>query len=151
MQKPLAAGQGKTVPSAVLLVAVGRNVPGGPPQPLAGENPGSGRRRAVPDPGLRGRRCRVSAGLESEGRHLVLLVTDGQREVMQRAVNDGIGAVIKRLERRYMAVPPHEHRRCAGEVIGQLRWGTAASGGVVSSGGMFGSTQCLRKLLKKNS
>jgi hypothetical protein len=46
MQKPLAAGQGKTVPDAVLLVAVVRNVPGGPLRPLAGENPGNGRRRA---------------------------------------------------------------------------------------------------------
>ena len=36
VQKPLVAGQGKTVPSAVLLVAVGRSVPGGPPLPLVG-------------------------------------------------------------------------------------------------------------------
>jgi hypothetical protein len=44
--KPLAAGQGKTVPSTVLLAAVGRNVPCGPLRLLAGENLGSGRRRA---------------------------------------------------------------------------------------------------------
>jgi hypothetical protein len=46
VQKPLAACQGKTVPGAVLLVAVGRNVPGGPPRLPAVENPGSGQRRA---------------------------------------------------------------------------------------------------------
>jgi hypothetical protein len=46
MQRPLVAGQGKTVPSAVLLVAVGRSIPGGPSRPLAGRNPGSGRRLA---------------------------------------------------------------------------------------------------------
>jgi hypothetical protein len=61
VQKPLAACQGKTVPGAVLLVAVGRSVPGGPPWPLGGgeipEADGGG--RAAPDPGLRRRRCRV--------------------------------------------------------------------------------------------
>ena len=41
VQKPLVAGQGKTVPSAVLLVAVGRSIPGGPSRPLAVRNPGS--------------------------------------------------------------------------------------------------------------
>ncbi len=69
---------------------------------------------------------------------------------MQGSANDGVGAVIKQLERRYMAVPPHEHRRCAGEVIGQLQRWPSGSGGVVPSGGMFRSTQCLRKLLKEN-
>jgi hypothetical protein len=39
MQKPLAAGQGKMVPSGVLLVAVGRSVPGELSRPLAGEIP----------------------------------------------------------------------------------------------------------------
>jgi hypothetical protein len=67
VQKPLVAGQGKTVPSAVLLVAVGRSIPGGPSRPLAVRNPGSdGGGRAAPDPGLRRRRCRVGAGLESK-------------------------------------------------------------------------------------
>jgi hypothetical protein len=33
MQKPLAAGQGNTVPGVVPLAAAGRNVPGGPPLP----------------------------------------------------------------------------------------------------------------------
>ncbi len=51
MQKPLAAGQGKTVTGAVLLVAVGRSVPGGPPRPLAGEIPeADGGGRVAPDP-----------------------------------------------------------------------------------------------------
>jgi hypothetical protein len=36
VQKSLAMCQGKTVPGAVLLVAVGRSVPGGPPLPLVG-------------------------------------------------------------------------------------------------------------------
>ncbi len=86
------------------------------------ENPGSGSGgRAVPDLGLRRRRCRVGAGLESEGGHLVLLVADVQREVVQGTANDGVGAIVQRLERRHMAVPPHKHRRCAGEVVGQLR------------------------------
>jgi hypothetical protein len=74
VQKPLAACQAKMVPGAVLLAAVGRSVPGGPPQPLAGENLGSGRRRAEgPGPWAARRRCRVGAGYESEGGHLVLL------------------------------------------------------------------------------
>ncbi len=70
----------------------------------------------------------MGAGLESEGRHLVLLVADAQREVVQGAANDSVGAVVQRLERWYVAVPPHEHRRCAGEVIGQLRWRSAGGG-----------------------
>jgi hypothetical protein len=83
---------------AVLLAVVGRNVPGGPPRPLAGEIPkADGGGRAAPDPGLHGRHCRVSAGLESEGGHLVLPVADGQREVMQGAAKNGVGAVIQRL------------------------------------------------------
>jgi hypothetical protein len=36
-------------------------------------------------------------------------------------------------------------------VVGQLRRWLAGGSGVVSSGRVFGSTQCLRKLLKKNS
>jgi hypothetical protein len=60
------------------------------------------------DPGLRRRRCRVGAGFESEGRHLVLLVADAQLEVMKGAANDGIRPVVQRLERRYVDVPPHE-------------------------------------------
>jgi hypothetical protein len=103
----------------------------------------------TPDPGLHRRRCKVGAGFESEGGHLVLLVADVQREVMQGAANDGVGAIVQRLERQYVVVPPHEHRRCAGEVIGQLRRQMAGSCSDVSSGSMFGSTQCLRKLLKK--
>jgi hypothetical protein len=109
-----------------------------------------GRGRAAPDPGLRRWRFRVGAGFESEGGCLVLLVADAQRKVMQGAANDGVGAVIQWLEQRYVAIPPHEHHRCVGEVIGQLRRWTVGGGDVVSSGGMFGSTQCLRKLLRKN-
>jgi hypothetical protein len=153
----MAAGRAKTPggvqgENTVLLVALGRSVPGGPPRPLAGENPGSRRKgRAAPDPGLRRRRCRVNAGLESEGGPLVLLVADAQREVVQRAAKDCVWAVVQRLERRYMSVPPHKHCQSAGEVVGQLRQRSAGGGSVVSSDSMFGSTQCLRKLLKKNS
>jgi hypothetical protein len=125
-------------------------------QPAGRCGPGRGKiseadygERAAPDSGLHGRCCRVGAGFEAEGRHLVLLVADAQCEVMQRAANDGIGAVDKRLERWYAAVPPHEHSRCAGKVVRQLRRRLAGRDGVVFSGGMFGSTQCLRKLVKK--
>ncbi len=82
--------------------------------------------RAASDPGLCRRLCGVGAGLESEGGHLVLLVVDAQREVVQGVANDGVWAVVHRLERRYMSVPPHEHHRCAGKVIGQLRRRSAA-------------------------
>jgi hypothetical protein len=78
-----------------------------------------GRGRAASDPGKRRRRCKIGAGLESGGRHFVHLVADAQREVVQGAANDGVGAVVQRLERRYVPVPPHEHRRCAGDVIGR--------------------------------
>ncbi len=97
--------------------------------------------QAAPDPGLQRWRGRVGAVFEPEGGHLVLLVADAQREVMQGAAKDGVGAVIGRLERQYVAVPPHEHRRCAVEVIRQLRWRSESGGGVVSSGRVFGSTK----------
>jgi predicted DNA repair protein MutK len=69
--------------------------------------------------------------------------------VVKGVANDGVGTVVQRLERRYVAVSPHEHHRSAGEVVGQLRRRLAGGGGVVSGSSMFGSTQCLRKLLKK--
>ncbi len=102
--------------------------------------------RAAPNPGQRRRRCRIRAWLESEGRHLVHLVADGQREVVKGAANDGVGAIVQRLEGQYMAVSPHEHCRCAGEDVGQLRRWSVGGGCVVSCGRVFGSTQCLRKL-----
>ncbi len=129
----------------------GEVYPAGPRGPWRGKIPeADSGGQAAPDPGLCRWRCGVGAGLESEGGHLVLLVADAQREVVQRAAKDGVGAVVQRLERRYVSVPPHNYRRSAGEVIGQLRRRSAGGGGVVSSGSMFGSTQCLRKLLKKN-
>ncbi len=52
VQKPLAACQAKTVPGAVLQVAVGQSVPGGPPRPPRWEIPeANGGGRAAPDPG----------------------------------------------------------------------------------------------------
>jgi hypothetical protein len=44
-KNPWWRARGKTVPGAVLLVAVGRSVPGRPSQPLAVGNHGIGRRR----------------------------------------------------------------------------------------------------------
>jgi hypothetical protein len=84
---------------------------------------------AAPNPGQSRRRCRIRGWLESEGRHLVHLVANAKREVVKGAANDGERAVVPRLEGRYVAVPPHEHCWCAGEVIGQLRrrrWAAAA-------------------------
>jgi hypothetical protein len=106
--------------------------------------------RAAPNPGQRRRRCRIHAWFESEGRHLVHLVADAQREVVEGAAVDGVGTVLQRLERRYVAITPHEYHRCVGEVVGQSRRRLAGGGSVVSGGSVFGSTQCLRKLLKKN-
>jgi hypothetical protein len=50
--------------------------------------------RAAPDPGQCRQCCRIGAGLELEGRHLVLLVADAQCEVVQGAAN--VGAVVER-------------------------------------------------------
>jgi hypothetical protein len=62
---------------------------------------------------------------------------------------DGEGALVERLERRDMAVSPDEHRQRAGQGVWQLwRWLPGRSV-VVSSGRMFVSIQCLRKLHKK--
>ncbi len=105
--------------------------------------------QAAPDPGLRRRCSGVGAGFKLESGHLVPLVADAQRKTMQGAANDGVGAVIEWLKRRYVAVPPHEHRWCVGEVIGQAQRRAAGGGGVVSSGRVFSSTQCIRELLKK--
>jgi hypothetical protein len=41
---------------------------------------------------------------------------------VQGAANDGVGAVV---QRRYVSVPPHAHRRRMGEVVGQLWRGAA--------------------------
>ncbi len=115
MQKPLAVCQGKTVPGAVRLVALERSVPGGPPRPPAAGFPGSVRRRAGgPEPWAAPQRCRVRAWFESEGRPLVHLVADAQREVVKGAADNSVGTVVQGLERRYVAVPPHEHCRCVG-------------------------------------
>ncbi len=139
--------RGKRFPEQFCWLLRGEVYPAGPPQKILEADDGG---QAAPDPGYCGRHCRIGAGLESEGRHLVLLVADEQCEVVQGAGNDSVGTVVKRLEQRYMAVQPHKHCRCADEVIGKLRRQLAGSGGVVSSGRVFGSTQCLRKLLKKS-
>ncbi len=63
----------------------------------------------------------------------LFLQADARREMMQGAAKDGVGAMVERLKRRYMAVPPHELCWCAGQVVGQLRRQPACGGGVVSS------------------
>jgi hypothetical protein len=62
---------------------------------------------------------------------------------------DGEGALVERLERRDMAVPPDEHRPRTSQGVWQLWQRLPGRSVVVSSGRMFGSIQCLRKLHKK--
>jgi hypothetical protein len=102
--------------------------------PAGRRGPADGGGQAAPDPGLRRRRGGVSAGFEPEVGYLVLLVADAQREVMQGAAKDGVGAVVELLKQWYVLILPDEHRWCEGEVIGQLRRWPAGGGGVVSSG-----------------
>ncbi len=117
-KNPWRLARGKRVPARFCWLLWGEMYPAGRRGPWQGNFPevDSGG-QAAPDPGLRRWHGRVGAGFEPEGGHLVLLVADAQREVMQGAAKDGVGAVVEWLERRYVAVPPHEHRRCAGEVI----------------------------------
>jgi hypothetical protein len=70
--------------------------------------------RSAPDHGLRRWRSGFGAGFETEGEHLVILVSDAQCEMMQGAAKDGIGAVLEWLKQRDVAILPHEHHRCAG-------------------------------------
>ncbi len=65
MQKPLAAGQGKTVPGAVPMAAAGQMYPAGCRGAPCGKIPEADvGGRAAPDPGLRRRRGRVHTGFE---------------------------------------------------------------------------------------
>ncbi len=127
MQKPLAAGQGKRFPARFCWLLWGEMYPAGRRGAWWGKIPKADDGGwAAPDPGLRRRRGGVSAGFESEGGHLVLLVANAQREMMHEAAKDGIGAVVERLKRRYVAFLPHEHSRCMGQVVGQLQRRAAA-------------------------
>ena len=151
VQKPLAACQGKRFPSRFSLRFRGEVYPAGCHSSRRREVPEAyGGGRAAPNSWQRGRRSRVGAGFESEGRDLVHPVAGAQSEVVKRTANDGVGAVVQGFERRYVAVSPHEHHRSAGKVIRQPRRRLAGGGSVVSGNSMFGSTQCLRKLLKKS-
>jgi hypothetical protein len=113
---------GTTVPGAVLLVALEQSVPSGPPRP-----PGGGKSRKRTAAGGRPRTLGSAGavgsvdGLSLRVDTLFHLVADVQREVVKGAANDGERAVVPRLEWRYVGVPPHEHRWCAGEFIGELR------------------------------
>ena len=112
MQNPWRLARGKRFPALFCWLLWGGMYPAGHCgswREKISEADGGG--RATPDPGLRGRRSGVGEGFEPEGGHLVLLVADAQREVVQGAVKNGVGAVIKGLKWRYVAVPPHEHCR----------------------------------------
>jgi hypothetical protein len=107
-KNPCRLARGKRFPARFWWLLWGEMYPAGRRGPGWGKIPkADGGGLPAPDPGLRRMCCRVSAGLESEGRHLVLLVADAQREVMQGAANDSLGAVVKGLEQRYVAVLPH--------------------------------------------
>jgi len=126
-----------------MLAVVGRNVPGRLPLPLAGENPGSRRQWAAPDPGLHRWCGRFGAGFELEGGHLVLLVANAQREVMQGAAKGGVGATGAAARGHPASRTPLVRGR------GHQAAAVEGGGGVVSCERVFGSTQCLRKLFKK--
>jgi hypothetical protein len=72
---------------------------------------------------------------------------------MQGAVKDGVGAVVELLEQLYVAVRPHEHRRCAGKVIRQLRRRPAAVLCLVEecSAALSVLENCSRKFFEGNS
>jgi hypothetical protein len=95
--------------------------PAGPRDDWWGKIPeADGGMRAAPDPGLRRWRSGVGAGLSQRVDTLSSLSqADAQREMMHGAAKDGEGAVVERLKRRYVAVPPNQHFRCAGQVVGR--------------------------------
>jgi hypothetical protein len=111
--------------------------------------------RAAPDPGLHGRRCRVGAGLQSEGGHLVLPVADAQREVVQGMPKDGVGAVIQQLEWRYVSVPPYKHRRARARSAGSCGGGRRAAAVLClvaeCSAALSVLENCSRKVLEGSS
>jgi hypothetical protein len=147
VQKHLVAGQGKRFLAQFPCVRRGEVYPAGRHGARRGKilkADGSG--RATPGPGLRRRRCGVSAGLHPESVHLVLLVTNAQGEMVQGSAKDGVGAVVEWWD---MSVPPEEHCWRAGQGVWKLRLRLLGHGGVVSSGSVFSSTQYLRKLLQK--
>ncbi len=112
MQKPLVAGQGKQFPARFCWLLHGEMYPAGRCGPRRGKIPEADRgERAAPDPWLRWQRSGVGAGFEPEAGHLVLLVTNAQREVIQGAGKDGVEAYVELLKRRYVVVPPDEHLR----------------------------------------
>jgi hypothetical protein len=130
VQKSLATCQGKTVPGAVLLVAVGRSVPGGPPRPLVGGCAGN----AVGS--VQGLSLRVDTLSSLSLMRSVKWCRERQMTVY------GLS---------YISWSSGMCLSCLTNTVGALaRSSGSCGGGVVSSGSMFGSTQCLRKLPKKN-
>jgi hypothetical protein len=95
VQNPVAAGQGEMVPNAVPVREVGQNAPVGRPRFLGGgEIPEADKRRAAPSSWLCRWCCEIVAGLQSECRHLVHLVTEGK---MIQGPQDSISAFMERL------------------------------------------------------
>jgi hypothetical protein len=81
-KNPWRLAREKQFPAQFCWLLWGEVYPAGRRGPWRGKIPeADGGGWAALDPGLRRWRCRVGAGLESEGRHLVLLVADAQREV----------------------------------------------------------------------
>jgi hypothetical protein len=153
-KNPWRRARGKQFPARFCWLLWGEVYPAGRRGPWWGKIPeADGDGRAAPDPGLRRRCCGVGAGLESEGGHLVLLVADAQSKVVQGAANDSVWAVVHRLERRYVSVPPHEHSRCAGDIVGQLRRRAAVVLCLVAvcSAALSVLENCPRKILEGSS
>jgi hypothetical protein len=98
--------------------------------------------RAAPDPRLCRLSGRVGAGFEPKSGHLVLLVADAQRDAgsgegWRRGCSRA--AVRGRPASRTPSVREQGHQAAA----------AVGGSGVVSSGRVFGSTQCFRELFKK--
>ena len=92
-KNPWRRARGKRVPSRFGWRFGGEVDPAGCHGPRRWKVPeADGGGRAAPNPGQRRLRSRICAWFESEGRHLVHLVADAQREVVKGAANDGVGA-----------------------------------------------------------
>ncbi len=105
MQNSWRLARGKWFPAQFCWLLRGEVYPASRRGPWRGKIPAAdGGRQAASDPGLRRRRSGVGAGFEPEGGHLVLLVADAQREMVQGAAKDGVGAGVERLKQRHLAV-----------------------------------------------
>jgi hypothetical protein len=80
-----------------------------------------------------------------KGGHHVILVADVQGEVVQGSMKGQLWGHHRAAGMTGHGRPAGQHCRRAGQGVWQL----PGRGGVVVSGRVFGSTQCLRKLHKK--